>query len=309
MTEEKKDPREYGVLVWLACSIYNKYVEDRTESKDLSQRKGVKDGELRVRKTTVPKGTSLAKVEAVERRARDYLNNSTFPFTDDKLKIATLKRFATIAQRLREFELEFWAAVEEFIKDLPAIKLAAAGSLNSTYKESDYPSSEAAARAKFSFEFGYMPIPRGSLFLSAIEDEDAREAANAEETRMADFVKSAMSNASQRLIARRDALEKEIDKRFSDPKSLRRPTLDNFREELQLIQDLNIFENEDVAASCVRMLEKVNGFYKPAFDKPLKSTKRAVITAPTAESATVLEQVNAFEALVGGFGSHEKEAA
>lgn len=149
---------EFNAPVWTA----RKLDKSATEEVVTAKRAGAKDA-ARVNKHLLAGRDELDVIQKLVTRARQYVYDTTLPWSDSGLRLLPTTSFEKFAGKMNEFEEEFEALVHSFVTIYPSLITAQALALGDMFRRDDYPSQN-EIMTKFSFRVNYMPVPTAGDF-------------------------------------------------------------------------------------------------------------------------------------------------
>jgi hypothetical protein len=99
---------------------------------------------------------------------RARVNGLTMPWNNNGQRLLALAMMALFKTEFDDRERVFWELTDEFVADYANAVAASAFKLGALFKRADYPS-ESAVRAKFAFNYAFLPVPESGHFLVDLE--------------------------------------------------------------------------------------------------------------------------------------------
>lgn len=195
-----------SISCWSAKKIAKKESEELTNSKAASKRAA------QVQKNLLADDPRLTTINKYAAEIRNWLAQSTLPWSDSGLRLVTTKQFMDFKQELDNKKSTFDTLVQDFVQMYPTLISAQAFKLGSMFDRSEYPS-DAEVASKFSITYSFMPVPEAGDFRVDIADDIARELREQYEK---DYAKR-VSEMNQDLWGRlKTVLDKMVDRLGTD---------------------------------------------------------------------------------------------
>ena len=195
---------EFNAPVWTARKLDRSTTDEVVSSKNAT----AKDA-ARVNKHLLAGRQELEVIQAHIGAVRNYVYESTLPWSDSGIRLLPTKKFMDFNDRMGKFEQEFADLVNTFIAVYPSLITAQAMALGDMFNRSEYPSPQEIAH-KFSFRVNYMPVPKAGDFRVDVGNE-AQKDLQEKLSKLADErVAAAMSDARGRLKAHLDRMMERL---------------------------------------------------------------------------------------------------
>ena len=195
---------EFNAPVWTARKLDRSTTDEVVSSKNAT----AKDA-ARVNKHLLAGRQELEVIQAHIGAVRNYVYESTLPWSDSGIRLLPTKKFMDFNDRMGKFEQEFTDLVNTFIAVYPSLITAQAMALGDMFNRSEYPSPQEIAH-KFSFRVNYMPVPKAGDFRVDVGNE-AQKDLQEKLSKLADErVEAAMSDARGRLKAHLDRMMERL---------------------------------------------------------------------------------------------------
>lgn len=232
-----------AILVELSISQWTGRRYDRASSNEFNASKKAAPDASRIHKAVV----DPAMLKPTSRQAyaiRRYMECNTLPWSDTGQRILPVLRLQEFRDGFETLKTEFLDEVDRFIHAYRADVRQEAARLGDLFDLSDYPS-PAVVREKFDAKLKFLPIPAGDDFRVDF-DADTIEMLRSEleselATKQASILTGLWRDVGVHLTTIAERL-KDPDARF------RRELTDNARDLLLRIEDLNVFDDPDLAA-------------------------------------------------------------
>lgn len=276
-----------SVLVSLLFTMWDKNIQDRVASEEMSKIKNVKDKSMcRVRKSLIPSHTALATIQELHNNARKFLYENTFAWKFKGPRILTIENYESVISRLREFEAEFNIAVPEFLEQYDTIREDAKEKLGDLFDEADYPA-VISLKEKFNFSISVDALPYAPHLLSlGLSEAEVEKINKAHE----DSLNSVLENATNEMWSKLQGRVVTMYDNLVNPKSkVRESTLESLINVAELLPKINITNDERLNSVCDNILDMLVTESKQSLDvDPDKREKIALKLKGTKELIEVI---------------------
>lgn len=239
-----------AVLVWLNISTWSARKYDRQITLKVNSDLKASSDAGRYNKMLLPgDAASYKALVSLAGSIRQEHYSHTLAWSDEGWRLLPTDNFDQYSDWLRKRQQEFDAALDTFVSDYPALKLNAMSSLNSAYREDDYPDA-LDIRRRFSIGLNYMPVPaQGDIRVDLASDQVAMI-----ESQIANKLTSSLDAAMKDAWSRLHEVTAHMIERLSDPKAIFRDSLiTNAREVCDVLKRLNVTNDPDLEAMRVRV--------------------------------------------------------
>jgi len=191
-------------------------------------------------------------------RARNYLNDSSYPFVVEYVRAIPKRNLARVVERLEELKAEYLARAEEFVAHYEAIQEQWREKYPDIWPrlQPHYPT-KSQLRRKFDFFWSVFDIKGAEIKEgSAPEVIEAYDRARAElQARYEEMVEEAV------VYLRKKVLEvvTNLSSRLKDGRIVRNDTLESVRRVEGWFKDLNIFGDAKVEEALGKLRASLNG--------------------------------------------------
>jgi len=144
---------EFNASVWTARKLDRSTTDEVVASKHAA----AKDAAC-VNKHLLAGRTELDVIQQAVGRARQFVYDSTLPWSDSGLRLLPTVNFMRFTERMNDFDEEIAALVKSFVTIYPTLITAQAMALGDMFRRDDYPTAN-EIMTKFSFRINYMPVP------------------------------------------------------------------------------------------------------------------------------------------------------
>lgn len=248
---------ERALLCMLQISQWTARKLDKIETVALNRAHGLNVEAARVNKNLLPFGVALERVHATTGQIRKDFARRTLPWGIDGVNILKATAYLDFIAVVRDWQVEWQAAVDEFVATYPQAVAEARVLLNTLFRVEDYPPADTIAD-RFRFNIQFMPVP---------DQQDWRvDVGDAERTRLSEAITAQVVEAEGRAV--REAWQRVYDvvskarERLAVPENVFRDTLvENAQELCALLPSLNITDDpalerarQDIEGSLCRHL-------------------------------------------------------
>lgn len=257
MTKPTQEHSKNAVLVSLNFSVWEANARDRRGSEEAARLNEVTDGKLcRLRKSLLPRNEPMAAVNAAVRAARMFHYRNTHTWLYSGPRILTRQNFDTYMQKMRLYEAQVQASVENLLAAYPDLCQQAAQALGKLYDPRDYPTVD-ELRKEYSFSLTVLPLPMAAnlvdLGLGDAETEELREKL---ESNMA----ATFNAATEQLWTELQERVSKLAAKLSDPKAYVMPeTVAGVADLSELIPRVNLTGDETLNTVAKGLCESLAG--------------------------------------------------
>jgi len=225
-------------------------------------------------------------------RARNYLNDSSYPFVMEYVRAIPKRNLARVMERLEELKAEYLAKAEEFVERYEAIKDEWRAKYPDIWHRlaPHYPTCS-QLRRKFDFFWTVFEIKGAEVKEgSAPEIVAAYEQARAElETRYQEMVEEAVVYLRKKVVE----TVQNLSARLKEGRIVRNDTLESVRRVEDWFKDMNIFGDLQVEESLTQLRAAINGTdYEDLKDNEHLKQQLAGLADQVAAAAGKLDDVS-----------------
>tara|TARA_R110000751_G_scaffold181434_1_gene288155 strand:- start:309 stop:1265 length:957 start_codon:yes stop_codon:yes gene_type:complete len=142
-TNDTSDLRKRAILVRVDTKILGTQKKDKEATAKAAADYSAKEDQVFVGKSIINKKNPLYKrIDKIKGQIRNTHVSLTGPWQDDGFRIIAAKRYSTWAKTIEEMQLEFYDAVDQFVKSYDDLKSEAKQNLGTLYDEDLYPSAD-----------------------------------------------------------------------------------------------------------------------------------------------------------------------
>lgn len=205
----------------------------------------------------------LRAIQKVGGEARRYLDDNTLPWDDAGNRLLPNEKAIEVVGELTRYEQRYNDAVAEFVDDYPALRAQALANLGELANSEDYPQPD-QVRHKFSFRLSFTPVPTGfsdvrtGLGEQQVQALQAHYEASAKR-QVGDALLAAWRRLRENLMTYSDRLQLKDD--GSGKMNIFRDSMvDNLRETCALLKSLNVFGDEELERTRLRVERDIASF-------------------------------------------------
>lgn len=249
-----------AMLVDLTFHSWGGYKHDKKVSQEVadSHKSDVTMG--RYNKQLIPR-EAFNNIWRVGRMTYSEYITKTLPWLDSGWRILSSASYFKFAEKMRVFENEWEAAVDEFVAQYPTYINEAENRLGGLFDKTEYPDPK-RIRNKFGFGYRISPLPAADDFRVQLTDQDVaiikdnirnteQEAIKAASRDIAERIERVVGHMLERLKAVDDADSRGI---FRDS------LVSNVQELAQLVPEINVMEDPMLNELARRMNDELCAF-------------------------------------------------
>jgi len=243
-------------VVQTKCSTPGEVRVDKTQSATLEKSLSVSHGCIKVSKAIFAKNELLKRARAIGVDLDREIKKIALPWIYQGSRLIPNSKLQEFSDMFDTYETRFLDIANRFIKEYPAIVENAKKRLGNSAKDSDYPSVDEIKR-QFAFERTISPIPDVSNDPLIGVKGSLRKQIKADAIKTQ---KEAFSSAAKAILVRvRISLENfsesvgsyEVDDDTGKVlKRFRQEALDNVEASIVAAEELNVFNDKDIAKVC-----------------------------------------------------------
>jgi hypothetical protein len=230
-----------ALIVNLNVSQWSGRKLDRTVTKEVTDAHAASEDAGRFNKLLVDKA-ALAPVQTIAGAARLYVYAQTLPWGDNGDRVLMSSNYFAFSARMREFETQFAAAVDELVGKFSEFVDRARFRLNSMFIESDYPD-VSEIRDKFRMRYSVRPVPTAADFRVDMSDdvvEEIKAQIAADNTKI-------MNEAMDSVWGEIKTTMTHLHGKLADPKAVfKASTIEGISDLIDRIPHLNLTDDPDL---------------------------------------------------------------
>lgn len=283
-------------LVYVRFSQWSARKLDKRQTKKVTDDANASADAARVSKHLLASADEkLRAIDAKAKEMRAFIDHHTLPWDDAGNRLLSNVVALQVLPRIEELKDEFYAAVDEFINDYPALRAQALHALGDMADPAEYPKPD-EIRHRFSVRITFSPVPekfsdvrvglsqeQAALWQSHYEGR-VREQAN--EALLAAFgrLREQLEKYAERLQLRDDALPGEAPK----VRVFRDSMVENMRDTVNILAELNVFNDPRLSQMVDEVRSTIANFDAADLRNPV------LATSVRSDVVEVLERMKAF---------------
>ncbi len=195
----------------------------------------------------------LEELRTLAGQIRQHFYKITLPWSDEGFRLLPSHFYFDLTTRMREFEAQFSAGIDQFLEVYPDYIREARAELGGLFREEDYPSANKLSE-KFSVKLEILPVPAGDDFrvqLSAEEQERVAREIDAN-------VRQSLTKGTEDLWKRLREVVKHMVDRLNEPESRFHATLvTNIFDLVSLLPQLNVNQDPDLERFAAQIRDRL----------------------------------------------------
>ena len=229
------------LLSKLTISQFNpKKADTQTTNEVLREKQASRNAGMWVKYLVNP--DNLLSVTSYAQKARLEHYKLSLPWEDEGWRILPVKMYTKYQDKMIKCKDRFNMEVEKFVTEWPECVEEAKIALKDMFNIQDYPSTD-QIRSKFDFRILFLPLPSKEDFRISLSQEEMEE----RKKDVDNLIKVAEETAMKDLWSRLSSPIKNMVDKLSDSDSIFRNSLiENLREVLDLVPNLNISDNTEL---------------------------------------------------------------
>jgi hypothetical protein len=242
-----------AMLAAVHISIWTATKHDRKVSRDVADRNGAREQAGRYNKQLLMGAGKLEELRTLAGQIRQHFYKITLPWSDEGFRLLPSHFYFDLTTRMREFEAQFSAGIDQFLEVYPDYIREARAELGGLFREDDYPSVGKLSE-KFSVKLEILPVPAGDDFrvqLSAEEQERVAREIDAN-------VRQSLTKGTEDLWKRLREVVKHMVDRLNEPESRFHATLvTNIFDLVSLLPQLNVNQDPDLERFAAQIRDRL----------------------------------------------------
>jgi hypothetical protein len=222
-------------------------------SRDVADRNGAREQAGRYNKQLLMGAGKLEELRTLAGQIRQHFYKITLPWSDEGFRLLPSHFYFDLTTRMREFEAQFSAGIDQFLEVYPDYIREARAELGGLFREEDYPSANKLSE-KFSVKLEILPVPAGDDFrvqLSAEEQERVAREIDAN-------VRQSLTKGTEDLWKRLREVVKHMVDRLNEPESRFHATLvTNIFDLVSLLPQLNVNQDPDLERFAAQIRDRL----------------------------------------------------
>jgi len=230
-----------ALIVNLNVSQWSGRKLDKTVTKEVTDAHAAAEDAGRFNKLLIDKA-ALAPVQTIAGAARLYVYAQTLPWGDNGDRVLMSSNYFAFSAKMREYEVEFAAAVDTLVEKFSEFVDRARFRLNSMFQESDYPD-VSEIRDKFRMRYTIKPVPTADDFRVDIGDDVVEELKAQIAVENGRIVREAMDSVWDEIKTTMSHLHGKL----ADPKAIfKASTIESIEDLIERIPHLNLTNDPDL---------------------------------------------------------------
>lgn len=227
---------EKAMLAAVHISVWTATKHDREVSRQVANQHGAHESAGRYNKNLLQQAAKLDAIRTLAGQIRTYVYKITLPWSDEGYRILPASLYFQLAEQMKEFERQFYTAVDEFLAEYPAYIEQVRPALSALFRPEDYPDAQ-QIRGKFELRLEILSIPNGEDFRVALSDEQRARIAREIDAQ----VRTTLEKGTRELWMRLRKLVDHMVARLQQPDGrLYASVVDNIVELIDVMPDLNL---------------------------------------------------------------------
>lgn len=227
---------EKAMLVAVHISVWTAIKHDREVSRKVADQHGARQGAGRYNKKLLQQAAKLDAIRTLAGQIRTHVYKITLPWSDEGYRILPASLYFQLAGQMKEFERQFYTAVDEFLAEYPVYIEQVRPALSALFRPEDYPDAQ-QIRNKFEIRLDILPIPNGEDFRVALSDEQRARISREIDAQ----VRASLEKGTRELWMRLRKLVEHMVARLQEPEGrLYASVVDNIVDLIEVMPDLNL---------------------------------------------------------------------
>jgi hypothetical protein len=161
---------EKAMLVAVHISAWTATKHDKDVSRKVADQHGAHENAGRYNKKLLQQAAKLDAIRTLAGQIRTHVYKITLPWSDEGYRILPASLYFQLAEQMKEFERQFYTAVDEFLAEYPAYIEQVRPALSGLFRPEDYPEPK-KIREKFELRLEVKPIMTGEDFRVKLSEE------------------------------------------------------------------------------------------------------------------------------------------
>ncbi len=263
------------MLAAVHISVWTATKHDKEVSRQVADQHGAHESAGRYNKKLLQQAAKLDAIKTLAGQIRTHVYKVTLPWSDEGYRILPASLYFQLAEEMKEWERQFYNAVDEFLAEYPSYIEQVRPALSGLFRPEDYPDPK-KIREKFELRLDILPIPSGEDFrVSLSEEQRARISRDIDAQ-----VRVSLQRGTQELWIRLRKLVDHMVARLQQPEGkLYASVVDNIVELINVLPNLNLTGDPTLNA----FVEEIRSRLCSASAKELKTND--LLRASTAQEA------------------------
>ena len=227
---------EKAMLAAVHISVWTATKHDREVSRQVANQHGAHASAGRYNKKLLQQAAKLDAIRTLAGQIRAHVYKVTLPWSDEGYRILPASLYFQLAEEMKEFERQFYTAVDEFLTEYPSYIEQVRPALSGLFRPEDYPDPK-KIREKFELRLEILPIPSGEDFRVALSEEQRVRISRDIDAQ----VRVSLQRGTQELWIRLRKLVDHMVARLQQPEGkLYASVVDNIVELINVLPNLNL---------------------------------------------------------------------
>ena len=230
---------------------------DKEVTREVADNVGVDPKVGKYTKNLLPKD-ALKPIKAIKAEARSMHMELTMPWDDSGVRLLPVDLYDKYQIKMREKYEDFNEALRQLMNNFTNYQDEARDLLGAMFKETDYPPLNRLSE-KFEFSWQCMPVPDATHFVADLPVAEAERIKNEIESQLESRIKGTVHDLYQRLgkAVTNLASRMEYDEDGNPKSSFQKSTIDNLREMCDVLPQLNITHDAELANLCAEVKQAI----------------------------------------------------
>jgi len=242
--------KERAIIVNLTISLWGGRKQDRKVTREVEEAHQAKDAGVFIKKLI--RSTKLEMIQQVSNQLRIYHRNNSLPWSDNGDRIISNEGYFQYITEIGQLKFRFNQLVDEFTKEYADLKDQAKRSLNTLYREQDYPH-EHEIKDKFGIKVSFMPIAEADDLRVQMSDDMI----SSMKKQITSEIEERIQNAIESLLERIRKAVSHMAETLADPDKKFHDTLVGNVQELMETAPILNFVNDKHVNEVVKMLQSL----------------------------------------------------
>ena len=266
---------EKAMLAAVHISVWTATKHDREVSRQVADQHGAHESAGRYNKNLLQQAAKLDAIKTLAGQIRTHVYKVTLPWSDEGYRILPASLYFQLAEEMKEFERQFYNAVDEFLAEYPSYIEQVRPALNGLFRPEDYPDPK-KIREKFELRLEIKPVMTGNDFRVVLSEEQRTRIAREIDA----DVRACLQKGTQELWLRLRKLVDHMVARLQQPEGkFYASVVDNIVDLINVVPDLNLTADPTLNA----FVEEIRTRLCSASAKELKANE--LLRASTAQEA------------------------
>ena len=227
---------EKAMLAAVHISVWTATKHDKEVSRQVADQHGAHESAGRYNKKLLQQAAKLDAIKTLAGQIRTHVYKVTLPWSDEGYRILPTSLYFQLAEEMKEWERQFYRAVDEFLTEYPSYIEQVRPALSGLFRPEDYPDPK-KIREKFELRLEILPIPSGEDFRVTLSEEQRVRISRDIDAQ----VRVSLQRGTQELWIRLRKLVDHMVARLQQPEGkLYASVVDNIVELINVLPNLNL---------------------------------------------------------------------